>query len=75
MTSLLPAVQIRNRDKLDAQIEACVCDLFERMRALEFTNAELTQKLVSMGLVVRDGGASEEGLVADSTAAAKWTPV
>ena len=60
------ATQIRDRDKLDAQIEACVCDLFERMRALEHQNGELTAKLVEMGLV-RDtarGGASAAGSAA-----------
>ena len=43
--------EVAERDRLDAQIEACVAHLFERMRLLEKTNGSLTEKLGSMGLV------------------------
>ena len=51
------------RDRLDAQIEACVAHLFERMRLLEKTNGSLTEKLGSMGLVDEVGGGYQVGLV------------
>lgn len=43
--------EVAERDRLDAQIEACVAHLFERMRLLEKTNVTLTEKLGSMGLI------------------------
>ena len=64
--------EVRERDRLDAQIEACVCDLFERMRVLERTNADLQARLGGEGGVgaaaaaaaaaaTAGGGASAEG--------------
>ena len=37
--------EVAERDRLDAQIEVCVANLFERMRLLEKTNGALTEKL------------------------------
>ena len=43
--------EVQERDKLDAQIESCVCTLFDRMKLVETVNARLTAQLQSMGLV------------------------
>jgi len=41
--------EIAQRDKLDREIEACVCSLFERLRMLEASNERLSSKLGAMG--------------------------
>jgi hypothetical protein len=53
--------EVAERDRLDAQIEACVAHLFERMRLLEKTNSTLIEKLGSAGL---DGEAAEAAAAA-----------
>ena len=41
--------EVKERDRLDAQIETCVCNMFERMRLLEENNRALTSQLHMLG--------------------------
>lgn len=43
--------EVRERDRLDAKIEMCVCGLFERMDALERSNEGLCAQLKQTGIV------------------------
>lgn len=54
------------RDKLDAEIESCVCGLFERLKLLESTNEQLRAQLAAAGVDVDAGGGGSAG--ADSGA-------
>ena len=54
--------EVAERDRLDAQIETCVAQLFERMRALERTNASLAEKLAEAGLGAEAAAATAEKL-------------
>eukprot|EP00232_Nephroselmis_pyriformis_P016923 CAMPEP_0182883130 /NCGR_PEP_ID=MMETSP0034_2-20130328/18204_1 /TAXON_ID=156128 /ORGANISM="Nephroselmis pyriformis, Strain CCMP717" /LENGTH=207 /DNA_ID=CAMNT_0025016261 /DNA_START=28 /DNA_END=651 /DNA_ORIENTATION=- len=54
--------EVRERDRLDAQIESCVTALFERMRMLEKANQDLTGQLGDIGLV--DGHAARAAALA-----------
>ncbi|KAG1660748.1 hypothetical protein FOA52_010622 [Chlamydomonas sp. UWO 241] len=45
--------EVAQRDVMDQQMEACVCDLFERLRLVEETNKEMEQRLaVATGVQV-----------------------
>lgn len=51
--------EIGQRDRIDAEIEACICSMFERTRLLEEDNASLTARLEAAGLSVDVGEAAE----------------
>ena len=51
--------EIGQRDRIDAEIEACICSMFERMRLLEEDNAALTARLQAAGLSVDVGEVAE----------------
>ena len=68
--------EVGERDRLDSQIETCVCGLFERMRALEATNKDLARRLESAGIAASPppvsnaaGDTAEEGEGAGQTSA------
>lgn len=46
--------EIAQRDRIDQEIEACVCGLFERVRMLESTNEQLRARLTAAGLAAGD---------------------
>ncbi|KAJ9528333.1 hypothetical protein QJQ45_014308 [Haematococcus lacustris] len=52
--------EVAQRDRLDQEIESCVCGLFERMRQLELANEQLRSQLAAEG----EGGwaRQEEGV-------------
>ena len=71
---------ILHRDRLDAEIEACVCSLFERTRLLEEENAALNSRLHLQGGLNNDGVQSSAaaphsdpraGLVSNSASASR----
>jgi hypothetical protein len=52
---------ISHRDRLDAEIETCVCTMFERTRLLEEENASLNAKLNNPGGHGKASAPSSEG--------------
>ncbi|GAX82417.1 hypothetical protein CEUSTIGMA_g9845.t1 [Chlamydomonas eustigma] len=46
--------EVAQRDKLDSEMEVCLCGMFERLRLLEETNAQLTARLEQAGVMTSD---------------------
>mmetsp|Transcript_35992 Transcript_35992/g.106386 ORF Transcript_35992/g.106386 Transcript_35992/m.106386 type:complete len:472 (-) Transcript_35992:4143-5558(-) len=44
--------EVSQRDHMDQEMEACVCDLFEKLRLMEESNKQLTAKLGAAGAQV-----------------------
>ena len=46
--------ELSQRDKLDMEIEACVCGLYERLKVLEGANERLAARLIVAGCSAKE---------------------
>eukprot|EP00191_Tetraselmis_sp_GSL018_P013108 CAMPEP_0177589850 /NCGR_PEP_ID=MMETSP0419_2-20121207/7052_1 /TAXON_ID=582737 /ORGANISM="Tetraselmis sp., Strain GSL018" /LENGTH=434 /DNA_ID=CAMNT_0019080289 /DNA_START=211 /DNA_END=1515 /DNA_ORIENTATION=- len=46
--------ELSERDRVDAEIEACVCSLFDRISSLEGDNRAMREKLAALGIAEAD---------------------
>ena len=49
--------EVAQRDRLDSEMEVCLCGMFERLKLLEETNRQLVGRLEEAGLSVADSAA------------------